>query len=168
MKREPHLKTFCRLVCCSIKVNTFFLILFHALGTPVKDNKDLVAFNNLKAWHLESSELCGVLNKPCLTNCSLRNWPVLKIKKTSLLWAHRKSLHHLPDALCQQVRALIDLRLLNCALIKERPCSVPSFLLILTIYLVLAWTQLGSMWRSGMLVWVYFPSDASLLFHGQI
>lgn len=35
--------------------------------------------------------------------------------KTPPLCALRKSLHHLPDALCQQVRALIDLRLLNCA-----------------------------------------------------
>lgn len=51
-----------------------------------------------------------------------------KRRRNHFACAHRKSLHHLPDALCQQLRALIDLRLPNCALIKERPCSVPSFL----------------------------------------
>lgn len=69
-------------------------------------------------------------------------------KELHFAWACRKSLHQLQDALCQQVRALIDLRLSNCTLIKERSCSVPFFLLIWTsIYLVLAWTQLGSMCR---------------------
>lgn len=47
--------------------------------------------------------------------------------KASPLCARRKSLRHLPDALCQQVRALIDLRLLNCAP-DERGSLFRSFL----------------------------------------
>lgn len=39
--------------------------------------------------------------------------------------------HHLPDALCQQVRALIALRLPNCPMINQWLCSTPSSLLIL-------------------------------------
>lgn len=55
----------------------------------------------------------------------------------------RNHSHHLPDALCQQVRALIDLRLPNCALIKERSYLVPSFLLILTLFI---WFWCGRSW----------------------
>lgn len=60
---------------------------------------------------------------------------VEKVKELHFAWAYRKSLHQLQDAVCQQVRALIDLRLPNCTLIKERPCSVPFLLLIWTFYL---------------------------------
>lgn len=66
-----------------------------------------------------------------------------KKKRNYFACAHRKSLHHLPDVLCQQVRALIDLRLPNCALIKEWSCSVPSFLLILTLFI---WFWGGHSW----------------------
>lgn len=66
-----------------------------------------------------------------------------KKKRNQLAWACRKSLHHLPDALCQQVRALIDLRLPNCTVIKERSCSVPFFLLILTLFI---WFWRGHSW----------------------
>lgn len=81
-----------------------------------------------------------------MTNCTLKNRAESAEKKerrNHFACAHRKSLHHLPDALCQQVRALIDLRLPNCALIKERPCSVPSFLLILTLFI---WFWRGHSW----------------------
>lgn len=60
---------------------------------------------------------------------------VEKVKELHFAWACRKSPHQLQDAVCQQVRALIDLRLPNCALIKEQSCSVPFFLLIWTFYL---------------------------------
>lgn len=86
-----------------------------------------------------------------MTNCTLENCRVLKKKRerNQFAWAYRKSLYHLPDALCQQVRALIDLRLPNCTLIKER-VLFSSFLPFDSdfIYFVLAWTQLGSMCRS--------------------
>lgn len=74
---------------------------------------------------------------------------VEKKERNQFAWACRKSLHHLPDALCQQVRALIDLRLPNCTLIKER-VLFSSFLPFDSdfIYFVLPWTQLGSMCRS--------------------
>lgn len=95
-----------------------------------------------------------------------------KKKRNQLAWACRKLLHRLPDALCQQVRALIDLRLPNCTLIKERSCSVPFFLLILTLFI---WFWRGHSWPqcvdrsvSGALAWVYFPSDASFSCHGEI
>lgn len=67
---------------------------------------------------------------------------MLKDKK-NILCAHRKQLHHPPDALCQQVRALIDLRLPNCTLIKEWSCLVPSFLLILILFI---WFWGGHSW----------------------
>lgn len=51
--------------------------------------------------------------------------------------------HRLPDSLCQQVRALIDLRLPNCPVINETLCSVPSFLLILTLFI---WFWGGHSW----------------------
>lgn len=55
--------------------------------------------------------------------------------KEHFAWACRKSFHQLQDAVCQQVRALIDLRLPNCTLIKEQSCLVPFYLLIWTFYL---------------------------------
>lgn len=115
----------------------------------MKNNKDFVAFNRPKAWYSETSEPCGVLNEPRMTNYTLENCRVLKKERNQFAWACRKSFHHLPDALCQQVRALIDLRLPNCALIKER-VLFGSFLPFDFdfIYFVLAWTQLGSMCRS--------------------
>lgn len=73
----------------------------------------------------------------------------------------RKSLHHLPDAPCQQLKALIDLRLPSCSVIKEQSFSVSFFLLILPfIYLVLAWTQLGAMCR-------WFGALRECLVHSQ-
>lgn len=83
---------------------------------------------------------------------------------------------HLPDAQFQQVRALIDLRLRDCALIKERSCSVPFFLLIWALFI---WFRRGHSWaqcvnRSVPSVnvwcarWVYFPSDTSSSFHSEI
>lgn len=79
-----------------------------------------------------------------MTNYTWENCRVLKKRKRNqLACACRKSLHHLPDALCQQVRALIDLRLPNCTLIKERSCSAPFFLLILTLFI---WLWRGHSW----------------------
>lgn len=43
--------------------------------------------------------------------------------------------HHLPEAPCQQVRALIDERLPNCPVINEWLHSLPSVLLILTLFI---------------------------------
>lgn len=60
------------------------------------------------------------------------------VKKGLREWAGRKSLHHVPDALCQHGRALID-----CTLIKERCCSVPFFLFILTLFI---WFWRGHSW----------------------
>lgn len=56
-------KFFMQLVCFSIKVDTCRCILLQFLSLPVKSNKGLVAFNKSKAWPLETSEACGVLNE---------------------------------------------------------------------------------------------------------
>lgn len=80
---------------------------------------------------------------------------ILVVLWTSLRWPivveiglRERAESQLPDALCQQVSALIDLRLPNCSLIKERCCTVSFFLLILTLFIwFLAWKQLGPMCR---------------------
>lgn len=97
-------------------------------------------------------------------------------KMNQFAWAGRKSLYRVSHALSTSL-ALIDLRLRNCALIKERLCF-RSFLPFYSdfIYLVLTWTQLGPMCRSFAalcappvrLAIVYFPSNASFCVHGEI
>lgn len=145
--QQLHLKTtfLSNLFISPSKLTLNLLLIFlHALGLPVKNNKDCVAFNGPKASYSETSEPCGVLNEPWMANYTLENCSIEKRKKKNqVAWVYRKSLHHLPDALCQQVKALIDLRLPNCTVIKERSCSVPFFLLILTLFI---WFWRGHSW----------------------
>lgn len=93
-----------------------------------KNNKEGVVFNR----GLQSL----VVSSAWLPNRSWKNYDGPKNKTGSLS-------HHLPDALCQQVRALIGLRLPNCAVINEWFYSVPSSRLIL-LYLFGFWA--GGSW----------------------
>lgn len=62
----------------------YFLFFSHALGLPVEDNKDFVAFNRPRAWYWETSDPCGVLNELWVTNYTWENCRVLKKKEISL------------------------------------------------------------------------------------
>lgn len=77
-----------------------------------------------KVWFLIGAFRVSWFPQAWLTNSSWKNYDGPKNKTGSLS-------HHLPDALCQQVRALIGLTLPNCAVINEWLCSVPSSRLIL-------------------------------------
>lgn len=92
------------------------------LTDSVKKRKQQKTLTNV--WFLIEAFRVSRFLQAWLTNSSWKHYDGPKNKTGSLL-------HHLPDALCQQVRALIGLRLPNCPVINEWLCSVPSSLLIL-------------------------------------
>lgn len=123
-----------------------FLTLLACLWkTMMSDEKNDVVFNRCKEWYSETLETYGVLNKSGMTNSPLKNCSVSRKKKEgqNMCVNVQEVSPSSPRCTVSTSRALIDLRLLNFALIKEWSCSAPFFLLILTLFI---WLWFGHSW----------------------
>lgn len=129
-----------------------------------------------KNWHSETSETCGVLKKPGMTNGTLKKWAKKKERGQKTCASLQEVSPSSSRCTVSTSRALIDLRLLNFALIKEWSCSAPFFfwfwLYLFGFGLDAAGLNVSMVrcprWMSGALASVYFCSDKFFLFRVEI